>query len=213
MVAAVQTKAGKRGQKLMVDEKLFQPLNRWANERNYEEVRADVLCLVFLVKDALAKGSPIRKHFEKLIADADDAVDRNLAGVPSMQELLYAKAAFYSLPRKEQQRMLNGWCPAMEGMTADEITKCELGKMPSRYLSLSRRHDGNLDAWQYDRFDEGRAEPVMLYVRAGASQEEVISSLSAMHMAVAVRWPELINLKPNSGETVSINLVSLSTRE
>ncbi len=135
-----------------------------------------------LVAAALPPSDALCRLFEPISGGAGDIVE------PTMDQLLLAHDAFYSLPDAEQRRILNGWSPYpdREGKTPDET----VDYFRALYVGMNR--DGVFAAG-HDLYPGVGTNAVHVFIREGATKAETLRTLRGITALLSERWEAMID--------------------
>jgi hypothetical protein len=135
-----------------------------------------------LVAAALPPADPLCQLFEPISGGAGDIVE------PTMDQLLMAHDAFYSLPDAEQRRILNGWSPYPDR----DYQNADDSRDYFRALHICTPNDKGIPAAHSISADVG-TDPVHVFIREGTTRSEALNALDAIASMLAERWHVLID--------------------
>jgi hypothetical protein len=122
-----------------------------------------------LVAAALPPADPLCQLFEPISGGAGDIVE------PTMDQLLMAHDAFYSLPDAEQRRILNGWSPYPDR----DYQNADDSRDYFRALHICTPNDKGIPAAHSISADVG-TDPVHVFIREGTTRSEALNALDAI---------------------------------
>lgn len=161
----------------------------------YRRLYTRVFQLMDFVNDAYPEHVGLRSLFYAVIDDKGSGYH------PSAAECRVLIEAFEALPIEERRRVLRGWNPVFEAVTADQIRdgieNYAKGSV-QRILTLNPNNDGRMFAC-FDYTNDESTAPISLYIREGARREDVLRDLTTAINFVRTSYNVAID-NPDAGE-------------